>query len=67
MPHTPLDIFVRATDALVKFNANFNSQQDKELHMYILELHRAEVRTPCDKFKFQCQEYYAFTMLIKVK
>ena len=56
MPLNPLDLFIRATNALV----NFSSQRDEELDVYILELQGAEVRTLWDKVKFQfekCLDY----------
>ena len=62
MPLTPLDLFIRATDALVKFDANFSSQRDDELDVYILELQGAEVRTLWEKVKTvfdKCLNYFA--------
>ncbi|XP_073833229.1 uncharacterized protein [Musca autumnalis] len=53
MPLTPLDLFNRAADALVKFDAYFSSQRDDELDVYILELLGAEARTLWEKVKLQ--------------
>ena len=41
---TPLDFFIRATDALVKFEANFTSILDEDLDVYSLEIQGAEAK-----------------------
>lgn len=45
MPITPLDFFIRASDALVKFNANFNTLRDEDLDIYCLEVRSSELKT----------------------
>ncbi|XP_058976757.1 uncharacterized protein LOC131801808 [Musca domestica] len=37
MPLTPIDMFIRASDALVKFNASFESMSDEELDFQYLK------------------------------
>ncbi|XP_073838563.1 uncharacterized protein [Musca autumnalis] len=51
MSVTRLDLFIRATDALVKFDASFSAQRDEELDIYILELQEAEVKRLWDRVK----------------
>lgn len=42
---TPLDLFIRGTNSLVKFDAYFSSQRDEEVDVYILVLLGAAVKT----------------------
>ena len=60
MPLSPLDFFIRATDALVKFEANFTSLREEELDIYSLDVQAAEARELWSKVKEmfdQCLTY----------
>lgn len=60
MPLSPLDFFIRATDALVKFEANFTSLREEELDIYSLDVQAAEARELWSKVKEmfdQCLKY----------
>ena len=48
---TPLDFCIRATDALVKFDANFASLRDDDLDIYSLEIQGNEARELWSKVK----------------
>lgn len=57
MTVTPLDLFIRATNALVKFDVNFSSQR---YEVYIQELQGGEVRALWENVKLQfdkCLDY----------
>ncbi|XP_061396698.1 uncharacterized protein LOC133332313, partial [Musca vetustissima] len=44
MPITPLDLFIRATDAVVKFEAHYNALDTDELDKYDLEVRSEEIQ-----------------------
>lgn len=54
MPVTPLDWFIRASDALIKFDAHFNLLREDELDEYELEFRSAEM----DKLWAKVQETF---------
>lgn len=43
MPFTPLDMFIRASDALIKFDAHFNLVRDEDMDEFELEVRCAEI------------------------
>ncbi|XP_073811867.1 uncharacterized protein [Musca autumnalis] len=43
MPVTPLDLFIRATDAMVKFDTHFSVMRDEDIDEYDLEVRREEI------------------------
>ncbi|XP_073841230.1 uncharacterized protein [Musca autumnalis] len=51
MSLSPLDCFIRASDAIVQFEAFFNSLRDEELDIYILEVQSSEAKSLWDKVK----------------
>lgn len=44
MPITPLDLFIRASDALVKFEAHYNALNSEEIDRYDLEVRSEEIQ-----------------------
>ena len=51
MSLTVPDFFIRATDALVKFEANFTSILDEDLDVYSLEIQGVEAKELWGKVK----------------
>ena len=55
MPLTSLDFFIRATDALIKFDANFSDLQGDNMDIYALEIQASEVKELWAKVKDRCE------------